>query len=108
MLTTWDALLIATVSIQSTVLAYVRDARWKAFLLCLPFPFTLAALAVGKPVDSTNVCGLLLILLFFVAVRWLYKHKVPIVFAIASGTALYSGLAILLAKVLPHDAIAFG
>jgi len=108
MFTTWDIVLIVVVSIQSTVLAYLPDPKWKAFMLSMPFPFTLAALAVAKPIDSSNVCGLILILVFFALVRWLHVIlRVPIVLTIAISVAAYGVMALSLKPVLRNDDVWF-
>lgn len=108
MLSKWDVVLIVAVSVQATVLAYLPDPRWKAFLLSLPIPFTLAALSVGRLVDSSNLCGLLLLLLFTHLVRWLHWYtRLPIVSAIALSAITYCLLAIPLAKVVPRTEAGF-
>ena len=68
----WDLLLVIVISVQATVLAYLQQPRWKAFMLSLPVPFTLMVLAAGRPIDVTNVLGLFLLLLFTHGVRWLH------------------------------------
>jgi hypothetical protein len=60
-LTLWDCLLIAVVSPQVALMAYLHHPRWKAFVLSLPLPFSVASLAVGRPVDATNIIGLILL-----------------------------------------------
>ena len=44
----WDGVLIAGVALQATVLAFVREPRWKALLYSFPIPFTIANLALGR------------------------------------------------------------
>ena len=74
----WDMLLVVAVSLQATALAYVPHPRWKAFLLTLPVPFTLASLSVGQPLDSTNVVALLLLLAYTYGVYCLHvRCRVP-------------------------------
>jgi hypothetical protein len=100
----WDLLLIAAVSIQGTVLAYLPDPKWKALLLSLPIPFTIAYLSLGQPVDVTNVIGLLLLLLFINAVRVLhYQLHWSIVPAIVTSALGYCLLGWLLARILPRS-----
>jgi hypothetical protein len=50
LLSPWDFALLAIVTVMGTTLAYVRDPKWKAFLLGLPFPFTVANLSLGEQV----------------------------------------------------------
>jgi len=79
----WDLLLLVVVTLQSGLIAYLHHPRWKAFILTLPIPFTVAVLAVGRPVDATNVFGLPLLVLFMYAVRWCHcSLKMPVVAAI--------------------------
>ena len=104
----WDVLLVVVVSIQATVLAYLPQPRWKAFVLSLPIPFTVATLAVGRPVGATNVLGLLLLFLYAQGVRVLNQRlRVPIVPAIALSALGYCALGALLAPVLPNTDDAF-
>jgi len=108
LLSFWDYLLIAVVTVHATILAYTFSPRWKALLLTLPIPFTIASLAVGQPVDATNVLGLILLLLFTNGVRWLHcTLKGPIVPAIVISALGYCLLAWLLAGVLPKTEQAF-
>lgn len=98
----WDVVLIAVVSAQSTLLAYVHRPKWKALLLNLPLPFTFATLSVGRPIDITNVAGFLLLLLYAHGVRILnWRFKTPIVLAIAISALGYCILGTALAEVLP-------
>ena len=107
-LTGWDLLLIVVVSIQSTALAYLRHPRWKAFLLTLPVPFTLATLSVGQPVGPTNVIGLVLLMGYTYGVYLLHaRWRLPIVLSIALCAAGYCGAATALAARLPASEAAF-
>jgi hypothetical protein len=88
----WDLALIAVVSIMVTVIAYVRSPEWKAFVLLLPIPFTMAVMAVGKPVDATNVVGLVFLYVYMWSVRVLcYTLRLPILLAIMIAASLYCG-----------------
>ena len=49
----WDVVLIAAVTLLAGVIAYVYQPRWKALILSLPVPFTLASLSVARPIDSS-------------------------------------------------------
>ena len=107
-LNNWDFVLIAAVSVQATALAYVRHPRWKAFLLSLPIPFTLASLSLGVRVDVTNVMGLPLLMVYTCGVYALHLNlRVPIIAAIAICALGYCGLASLLAPVMPTGEAAF-
>jgi len=80
----WDLALLAVVTAMGTLLAYLSDPRWKAFLLSLPFPFTLANLSLGEPIGPSHALGLWSLLLFVHLVRWLhYGLRLPILAAIA-------------------------
>ena len=68
----WDYVLVAAVTLQASLLAYLHAPRWKALVLLIPLPFTVAALAVGRPIDATNVWGLVLLYCFTHAVRLLH------------------------------------
>jgi len=67
----WDIALVAVVSGQCTLIAYLHAPRATAFMLTLPIPFTLATLALGEPVDVTHAAGLVLFLGYANAVRGL-------------------------------------
>jgi len=104
----WDLLLIVVVSIQSTALAYMGHPRWKALLLTLPVPFTLATLSVEQPVGPTNVIGLVLLMGYTYGVYLLHaRWRVPIVLSIALCAAGYCGAATALAARLPTSETAF-
>lgn len=103
-----DILLIVAVSVQATVLAYLHAPRWKAFLLTLPIPFTLATLAVGRPLDATNVAGMVVLLGYTHAVRVLhYRLRMPIIVSIVLAAFGYCIAGTLLARVLPATDTAF-
>ena len=104
----WDLLLAVVVCAQATILAYLYEPKWKAFVYALPLPFTFAALAVGRRIDATNVLGLVLLIGFTQGVRVLReKLRLPIVAAIALATAGYSVAGWLLAEALPADGRTF-
>lgn len=103
-----DIALIAVVSVQATILAYLKQPRWKAFMLSLPVPFTLMTLAAGKPMDATNVMGLFLLLLFTHAVRLFHQRfHIPIVPSIILSALGYCLLGSLAAPLLPKTGAAF-
>jgi hypothetical protein len=104
----WDFVLIIAISVQATILAYLQQPRWKAFMLSLPVPFTLMALAAGRPVDVTNVLGLFLVLLFTHGVRWLHSGlRVPIIPAIVLSAVGYCLLGSLAVPIVPRTEAAF-
>jgi len=41
----WDWMLLLTVVFQSSAIAYLYHPKWKALIISLPVPFTMAALA---------------------------------------------------------------
>ena len=104
----WDAALIAGVSIQCTIIAYLHAPKWKALVLGVPLPFTIATLALGQPINTTHACGLFLLLLFSYGVQWLhYGLRAPIIAAIAIAALTYGLLGSGLAAVLPRTGPAF-
>ena len=104
----WDVLLVIVISVQATILAYLQQPRWKAFMLSLPVPFTLMVLAAGRPIDVTNVLGLFLLLLFTHGVRWLhYGLRLPIIPAIFLSALGYCVLGSLAVPLLPRTDAAF-
>lgn len=104
----YDLALVAAVSAQATALATVREARWKAAILSLPIPFTMATLAVGKPVGAAHVLGLPMLFCYAQGVRILHvEWRVPIVAAIALSAGGYVALGALLASVVPATGVAF-
>ncbi|MBI2441762.1 MAG: hypothetical protein HYV35_10375 [Lentisphaerae bacterium] len=104
----WDWLLLLVVTLHATTIAYLYRPEWKALALSLPFPFTVAYLALGQPVNATNVSGLALWFVFMHGVRILRQNRRwPIVAAIALMALAYSGIALALAPVLPASGAAF-
>jgi uncharacterized membrane protein YhdT len=104
----YDLLLVVVVSAQATLLAYLYQPKWKAFLLTLPIPFTCATLALGNRIDATNVLGMAVLLFFIHSVRILYSSlRVPIVLAIAAGAAGYCAIGWTVARVTPATGSAF-
>ena len=100
---TWDLALIATVSLHATAIAYAHRPKWKALLLSLPVPFTLATLALDVPFEATHVAGLVLLLFFTHGVRWLHLGAglgiVPSIVLSATGYCLIgSGLSQILSQ----------
>lgn len=107
-LTPYDILLVILVSVQAAVLAYMRQPRWKAFVLSLPIPFTLLTLSLGQPINATNVLGLVYLLLFAQAVRLLHKDAhLPIIPAIILSALGYCLLASVTAPLIPETTLVF-
>jgi len=105
---TWDLVLLAVVSFQATLLAYLPHPKWKALIMTLPIPFTLASLAVGVPLDTTHVVALNLLLAYTHGVRLLHDHaRVPIIPAIVISAAGYCLAGTLLRPLLPLTPAAF-
>jgi len=99
----WDYAMIAAVTLQGSLLAYLHAPRWKAVVLLIPVPFTMAALAVGRPVDATNVWGVALLYCFTHAVRLLhYRLRAPIIPAIVAAALGYCLLGAAAARLLPE------
>lgn len=100
----WDIVLLVAVSTQATVLAYVHSSRGKALLYALPIPFTVASLALGTPIGTSRIVGLLMVFGYAHGVRWLYvKARVPIFAAIAICAVGYCLIGWGLAPVVPND-----
>ena len=107
-LTGWDIALLIAVSGMGTVLAYLYHPQWKAVMLTLPIPFSMAFLSLQKPIDVTNIAGLLVLLAFTHAVRMLYyNYNVRIFITIAVSAIGYCLVGTLLAKILPKTEFAF-
>ena len=104
----WDVALVLAVTVQATVLVYTFDPRWKAFILMLPIPFTIATMAVARPVDATHVLGLVLLLLFMHAVRVLhYNLRLPIVPSVLLAAGGYCAIGWVVASSIPAGGSTF-
>lgn len=107
-LETWDLVLLAVVSLQATLLAYLPHPKWKALIMTLPIPFTLASLAVGAPISATHVIALNLLLAYTHGVRLLHDRAgVPILPAIVLSAAGYCLAGALLRPIIPQTGAAF-
>lgn len=74
----------------------------------LPVPFTLATLALGRPVAATNVLGLLVQFVFVLGIWALHtRRKVPILPAIGILTGVYCVVGMALARLNPTGDRAF-
>ncbi len=102
--TGWDWALMGVVTAMSSLLAWIRNPAWKAFILGLPLPFTCATLSLGEGVQISNVAGLVVMLGYFLGVRVLcYRWRVPIVASIAVCVTGYVLIASLLNRLLPRS-----
>ncbi len=104
----WDYALLILVSAQATLLASIPHPRWKAFITALPIPFTLAALALGRPIGPSHVVALNVLLAYAFVVRFLHeKARWPIIPAIAAAAVGYVLAGAGLRTVLPENPAAF-
>jgi hypothetical protein len=104
----WDIALLVLVGAQGTLLSYLRHPKWKALIMALPIPFTLAALAVGMPVNTTHVVALNLLLAYAHGVRLLHNRAgLPILPSIIVSAGGYCGAGVLLRPLLPQTETAF-
>ena len=101
----WDVALVAMITAQAGLLAYLHHPRWKMLLLSLPFPFTLATLSLGSPIDVTHMAALLVLLAYAHGVRVLHQSLcVPILVSIILAASGYCLLSSVLVAVLPEPA----
>ena len=104
----WDIILVVVVTVKGTLAAYIPHPRWKAFILLSPIPFTFAVLALGQPLDATNLSGLLVLLVYTFAVKFLHRQfKMPIVWAIILSALGYCVVGGFLATIIPKTDTAF-
>lgn len=104
----WDWMLLLAVFLQSSAIAYLYHPKWKALMISLPVPFTMAALSVGQPINATNVAGLALWFMFMHGARLLHQNRRwPIVPAIAIMTLAYCLIAMALVRIIPRSGVAF-
>lgn len=104
----WDWMLLLTVVLQSSLIAYLYHPKWKALIISLPVPFTMAALSVNQPINASNVAGLVLWVVFMHGVRILHQNRRwPIVPTIAIMTVVYCSIAMALVHVIPTSGTAF-
>lgn len=104
----WDVALLVIVTAQAGAIAYLHQPRWKVLAMSLPLPFTLASMALGKPVGATHAAGIALLLAYVHGVRLLHRRaRVPIVAAIVISALAYALIASAGARVLPTGPVAF-
>lgn len=104
----WDVLLLIVVTFQAVLIAYFAQPKWKAFIITLPFPFSISLLAIGQDVDATNMLGLLLLLLFTYGVKVFHiNFSVPIIVAIVLAAVGYCVLGTTSASMIPEGEFFF-
>jgi hypothetical protein len=104
----WELALLVVVSAQVTAIAYLHAPRLKALALCIPLPFTLMSLAMGRPVDVTHLLGVIALSTYLLVVRVLHHWaRVPIIPTIALSVVTYCAVGWVLLWVVPSTAIAF-
>jgi hypothetical protein len=104
----WDIALISVVSLMGTAVAYLPHPEQKAFVLMLPVPFTLATLAVGQPVDASNVLSMGVLFAFTIGVWALHvRGRWPILAAIGVCAAGYCAVGAGIRRLCPTGETAF-
>jgi len=104
----WDATLVVAVTAMVAVMASLRTPRRKALVLAFPVPFTIASMAVGRPLDATHVVALSLLFLYTVGVWALHRRvRVPLLAAIVASVAGFLALATVLNGILPRSEAGF-
>lgn len=104
----WDVALVVGVSAHATIIAYLYRPKWKAFMLSLPVPFTLASMSLGHRVAISNVVAMAMLQVWALAVLLLYRRlRVPIVLSIALAAGAYCAAGSVLVGVLPAGDAAF-
>jgi hypothetical protein len=101
-------MLALTSTIDAVALTYVSNPRWRAFIWLLPLPLSVAVLAVGRPIDATNILGMALTLFFIHSVCILhYNLRLWIVPSIALSEFAYCFIGWNLARIVPPTNGAF-
>jgi hypothetical protein len=104
----WDWVMLVGVSSLATVLAYVKSPTTKAAIAMFPVPFTLASLALGRPVSLSNVVAVPTLVLYYIIARTLYSRaRWPIVLAIMGAMVSYAAIAMVLVGILPSGELSF-
>jgi hypothetical protein len=86
----------------------MEDPKIKALILSLPIPFSIATMSLGLRVDTTNLMGLTVLLLYTHAVRWFHINlKIPIVLAIVMSATGYCIIGSFLARIVPRNEFTF-
>jgi hypothetical protein len=85
-----DVLLIVVVTLLACGVAYIRQPMLKAFILFLPLPSTVVILSLGKPVDTSYLLSMPLLMIFFYLIYVLHvRGNIPVVIAIIVSTVIY-------------------
>jgi hypothetical protein len=85
-----DVLLIVVVTLLACGVAYIRQPRLKAFILFLPLPSTIVILSLGRPVDTSYLLGMPLLMIFFYLVYVLHvRGHLPVVISIITSAVIY-------------------
>ena len=97
-----DVALIVTVTAMGVAVAYLENPQHKATVMMLPVPFTLATLAVGRPIDVTNVIAIDAFFGYWLLV-WLLRMRLqmPILVAIPLAVFFYCICGLAIAHVPP-------
>jgi len=107
----WSAADIAVVVVVTTmgvIIAYLRNPEHKATVLMLPVPFTLTTLAVGRPIDCSNVLAVVACFGYAFFVWLLHERlKLPILAAIAASVAGYCLVGVAVSRFGPAGGTAF-
>ena len=104
----WDLVLLLVVLAMAVPLAYIPQVKYKAFIMSLPFPGTVALLSLGQHVNASNILGLSLLLLFAHIVRFLYYHRLAgIIPSIAVAAMTYGILGGWLNRIYPMTTAGF-
>jgi len=104
----YDVLLMTVIVLMILGVAYLKHPRWKAFIMLLPFPSTLATLSIGKPVDVSFLLGLPLLMFFFWFIHFLYdKMHINIIVAITISATVYVITGIIVLPFLPASQLIF-
>lgn len=103
-----DWIMFGVILLMVMAMTSVKQPRIKTLIWLLPIPFTVVTLLLGKPVGSSNLLGVGLLLLFANTVRWAHDRKLaPIVLLIALSATGYVGLSGLLRPLLSHTEVEF-
>lgn len=97
-----DVALIVTVTAMGVAVAYLENPQHKATVMMLPVPFTLATLAVGRPIDVTNIIAIAAFFGYWLLV-WLLRMRLqmPILVAIPLAVFCYCICGLAIAHVPP-------
>ncbi|MDK3159412.1 hypothetical protein QPK87_22955 [Kamptonema cortianum] len=97
-------LLVIAVTAQVAAMAYLASPRWKAFVYSLPIPFSIGLFIVNRPVDASNVLGLLLLLVYIHLIRVFYiRWGWNIILSIVVSAGLYLAFGSVMNTLLPAD-----